>query len=201
MNIARILYPVEVLGPGKRVGIWFAGCPRRCKGCSNPELWEMSPRYEISPERVFSLVKKIAQEHTIDGFTLTGGDPLLQYEDCMTLCRLLSSIKKDILLYTGYRFEEIGKPLPNIAAVIDGPYIEERNFMLPLRGSDNQKLRILKEAYRLRYRRYLRSFDGGVQNFHATDGVISVGIHRPGFSRIIKNAPKPNDSDRKDDII
>lgn len=40
MYIARILYPVEVLGPGKRIGIWFCGCPRRCEGCSNPELWE-----------------------------------------------------------------------------------------------------------------------------------------------------------------
>lgn len=36
MYVARILYPVEVLGPGKRVGIWFSGCPSKCKGCSNP---------------------------------------------------------------------------------------------------------------------------------------------------------------------
>lgn len=38
MYIARILYPVEVLGPGKRIGIWFCGCPRRCEGCSQPGI-------------------------------------------------------------------------------------------------------------------------------------------------------------------
>ena len=38
--VARILYPVKVLGPGNRVGIWLAGCDHKCLGCSNPELWE-----------------------------------------------------------------------------------------------------------------------------------------------------------------
>lgn len=36
MYVAGILYPVEVLGPGKRIGIWFSGCLSKCKGCSNP---------------------------------------------------------------------------------------------------------------------------------------------------------------------
>lgn len=36
MYVAGILYPVEVFGPGKRIGIWFSGCLSKCKGCSNP---------------------------------------------------------------------------------------------------------------------------------------------------------------------
>ena len=47
MNVARILYPVKVLGPGKRIGIWLCGCDRECFGCSNPELWEPKPEYEL----------------------------------------------------------------------------------------------------------------------------------------------------------
>ena len=81
MYVARVLYPVEVLGPGKRVGIWFCGCPRRCKGCSNPELWEFQERYKTTPETVFELIQTIAKEHIIDGFTITGGDPMHQPED------------------------------------------------------------------------------------------------------------------------
>lgn len=50
MYVARILYPVEVLGPGKRVGICFYGCPRKCKGCSNPRLWNFQERYKTMPK-------------------------------------------------------------------------------------------------------------------------------------------------------
>ena len=63
MNIARILYPVEVLGPGKRIGIWVCGCNRRCKGCSNPELWDQKPEYEVTHDEVMDLIKRIAMIH------------------------------------------------------------------------------------------------------------------------------------------
>ncbi len=181
MQIARILYPVEVLGPGKRVGIWFVGCERRCRGCSNPELWLPDLRYEVTPRRVLSLVETIANEHPIDGFTFTGGDPLYQYDDCMMLAELLQPISRDILVYTGYRYSEIKQPLTPIAALIDGEYIEEQNSLLPLVGSSNQRLYILKEEYRLLYRDYLCDHMQGVQNFHSSSGHISVGIHRPEF--------------------
>ena len=107
MYIARILYPVEVLGPGKRVGIWFAGCPRRCKGCSNPELWERDERYHTSLATVMHLIDSIAKAHKIDGFTLTGGDPMLQYDAVMMLLPYLKAYSHDILVYTGYRYEEL----------------------------------------------------------------------------------------------
>ena len=91
MYIASILYPVKVLGPGNRIGIWFCGCPRRCDDCSNPELWEFQKRYKTSLETVMSLIKKIAQAHVVDGFTITGGDPFFQPED---LSHLLKEIKQ-----------------------------------------------------------------------------------------------------------
>ena len=47
MNVARILFPVQVLGPGNRIGIWLCGCNRACKGCSNPELWIQRDEFEI----------------------------------------------------------------------------------------------------------------------------------------------------------
>lgn len=182
MYIARILYPVEVLGPGKRVGIWFCGCPHRCRGCSNPELWEFQSRYNVSHETVLSLVKSIVERNQIDGFTITGGDPMYQKDDLKRLVADLHDINSDILVYTGYEFEQVpAEYLENISVLIDGRYIEERNNNTVLRGSDNQKIYILDSALQDKYDEYLRNQTNRIQNFNTTDGIVSVGIHKPYF--------------------
>ena len=96
MYIARILYPVEVLGPGKRIGIWFAGCHHHCKGCSNPELWDQPEKYHVSVDTVMALVNSIVEQHQVDGFTLTGGDPMEQADELPPLLEKLSAISSDI---------------------------------------------------------------------------------------------------------
>ena len=78
MYVARILYPVEVLGPGKRIGLWLSGCSRKCAGCSNPELWEQKKEQLISVERLSSLLHRIALNRPVDGMTITGGEPMDQ---------------------------------------------------------------------------------------------------------------------------
>ena len=128
MYVARILYPVEVLGPGRRVGIWFCGCPRRCQGCSNPELWEFQDRYLTTPQQIYELLLSLAKEHPIDGFTITGGDPMYQWEDLQALISLLRNLSDDILVYTGYTRDELSaEQLHGIAVLIDGEYIESHN--------------------------------------------------------------------------
>jgi len=182
MYVARILYPVEVLGPGKRVGIWFCGCPRRCKGCSNPELWEFQEKYLTSPHLVYELILRISREYTIDGFTITGGEPLYQEAELKELLSLLKCISDDILVYTGYKYQELSHDaLADISVLIDGEYVEELNDNSLLRGSSNQKIYILDEAKKEKYCAYFKTELNKVQNFFTSDGVISVGIHRPDF--------------------
>ena len=182
MYVARILYPVEVLGPGKRVGIWFCGCPRRCNGCSNPELWEFQPRYKTKPETVFEMVNSIAKNNHIDGFTITGGEPMFQPEDLQKLIGMLCTISDDILVYTGFDINNLPVAFLNgIAVLIDGEYVRERNTDCFLRGSENQKIHILNEKYRDRYETLLKSGKNRIQNFTTNDGIVSVGIHHPGF--------------------
>ena len=189
MYVARILYPVEVLGPGKRVGIWFCGCPRRCKGCSNPELWEFQDRYYTSPQLVYELIMQIAIDHPIDGFTITGGDPLYQAEELPRLIELLQTISNDVLVYTGYSFGEIRpKNLTGISVLIDGEYIESRNNNCVLRGSDNQNIYILDPNCKTKYEVYLSQSKNQIQNFMTSDGVISVGIHKPNFMNDLLDA-------------
>lgn len=182
MYVARVLYPVEVLGPGKRVGIWFCGCPRRCKGCSNPELWDFQERYKTKPETVYEMIKTISSSHTIDGFTITGGDPFYQSEELMRLLEMLKEISDDILVYTGYKRSELEPDkLENISVLIDGEYVEELNDNSLLKGSSNQEVYILDNAKAHKYKTYFQSESNKVQNFFTSDGVVSVGIHRPNF--------------------
>lgn len=182
MYVARILYPVEVLGPGKRIGIWFCGCIHKCKGCSNPELWEIQEKYETSLDNIMTLIHGIAKTNDIDGFTITGGDPFLQYEDLCLFTSELSKISDDILVYTGYTLDELkGKKLKNISILIDGRYIEELNDNSLLRGSSNQIIHIINEKFREKYESYFNVAINQIQNFSMLDGFISVGIHKPGF--------------------
>lgn len=182
MYVARILYPVEVLGPGKRIGIWFCGCPHKCKGCSNPELWEFQEKYKTSLEAILTLIETIAKEHQVDGFTITGGDPMYQADDLQKLVMHLCKISSDILVYTGYEIEELPKEyLHNISVLIDGRYIEERNNNCILRGSDNQRIHILNSDMERKYDIYLQNASNQIQNFSTSDGIVSVGIHKPNF--------------------
>lgn len=189
MYIARILYPIEVLGPGKRIGIWFCGCPHKCKGCSNPELWEFQERYKTSLNTIKELINKICVDNSVDGFTITGGDPFYQENELVELLGYLKTINEDILVYTGYNKEDIPpQSLNDIAVLIDGKYIEDQNFGQSLIGSANQKIHILKSAYRKKYNDYISTTKNKIQNFTATDGIISVGIHKPNFNNDFKEA-------------
>ncbi len=189
MNIARILYPVQVLGPGNRVGIWLCGCSRACKGCSNPELWELKPEYEVSPVEVYTLIQRVASSHTIDGFTISGGEPMDQASSLVELIGLISEISDDILIYTGYRIDELRARcdpatdgvLKEASVLIDGAYVEEQNNDSVLRGSSNQRIYVINKKYEDRYQRYLAETHNQIQNFTTLDGVVSVGIHHPTF--------------------
>lgn len=200
MRIARIIYPVNVLGPGNRIGIWTEGCFHGCKGCSNPELWDMRSGEEISVDIVFATISRICEIHSIDGITITGGEPFLQAAELSRLTGKLRAVTSDILVYSGYTFQElrnmndpcVDSILRNSAVLIDGKYTEEKNICLPLRGSSNQKIIILNRDYEKRYEMYLakQTERHPVQNFISGRSIISVGIHSPGFGENFNNNMK-----------
>ena len=187
MYVARILYPVNVLGPGNRIGIWFNGCNHQCPGCSNPELWEQQERYRTTQEALLKLIGHVCDIYPVDGFTLTGGDPFAQPDDLNQLLPQLRKITDDILVYTGFEYDEVSRTYPEIVSqigvLIDGKYIQERNTGAVLRGSDNQNIIIVNCQLADKYRHYLETAQNEIQNFSAPDGVISVGIHTPGYEK------------------
>ncbi len=192
--VARILFPVRVLGPGDRIGLWLAGCGHKCRGCSNPELWDQKEEWKMDTSNLIHLIRKIAASRLVDGFTITGGDPFDQPEALRELLCGLKDVSEDILVYTGYRFADIRDKhrdvLENVSVLIDGPYIEERNHGQRLRGSDNQRIIYLKPDVKQTYLKYLRSKHADIQNFSMGDSVISVGIHLPGFHDALEEKAK-----------
>ena len=107
---------------------------------------------------------------------------MFQATDLQRLLYLLKEISDDIIVYTGYKINDIiPEMLSNISVLIDGEYIEELNDNSLLRGSSNQKVHILDEAKADKYNTYFKTESNKVQNFFTSDGVISVGIHRPNF--------------------
>lgn len=195
MKVARILYPVTVLGPGNRVGLWLSGCPHHCKECSNPELWEQHDDQELSLSAILSAITAISKKGPIDGFVFTGGDPMLQANELSVLLPLLKVFSEDILLYTGYEYEQLLSfkdqayvdCLKNISVLVDGRYIDELNDGTPLRGSRNQRILVLDDRIKDKYLDYLTSLDGNeIQQFPTPGGFISVGIHRRGFRRELR---------------
>ena len=186
MYIARILYPVKVLGPGKRIGIWFVGCKHKCKGCSNPELWSIGEKYFVTIEQAERLIRSVAMENGIDGFTITGGDPMEQADEIADLLERVKDITEDVLLYTGYEIKELTsdthkKLLDKVAVLIDGRYEEDLNDNSFLRGSSNQTIHVLKSQYIDKYNNYINNNQNEIQNFMINNEVVSVGIHKKDF--------------------
>ena len=156
LSVARIFYPVKTLGPGHRIGIWIAGCSRNCIGCISPELQSIDAGQVMTTTEIIALVKRIGCMP--DGFTISGGEPFLQSKALCELVEALSLICDDILIYTGFSMDElIGRHDEHInriitlsAAIVDGPYIDELNDGIRIRGSSNQELHVFKyyEKYR-----------------------------------------------------
>jgi pyruvate formate lyase activating enzyme len=67
-------------GPGVRVVGWTAGCQWRCLYCHNPDTWNMTNGMPVTLERATEELGKYRQGLKVmsGGFTLSGGEPLVQ---------------------------------------------------------------------------------------------------------------------------
>lgn len=201
MYIARVLFPVKVLGPGSRIAIWLSGCQHYCRGCSNPELWEQKKEQKITIDSFKKIIEPLIENQNIDGFTITGGDPFFQPEGLKELLPYLYSISHDVLVYTGYQYEDLQRKhkdlLRYIAVLIDGKYEEQGNQGLILRGSNNQRIIILDDTYGAKYIEYISQGHSQIQNFATKDGIVSVGIHLPEYEERLSNLTKEKGLEKK----
>lgn len=144
LRVLDILFETMMDGPGLRTSIYFAGCKHHCKGCHNPQSWDMNGGYSMPINHILTLIK----EDEFANVTFSGGDPFYQVDAVTELAkRIKAETNKTIWCYTGFTIEEIkedpnlSKLLPYIDVLVDGPYVEAlRNTDLPFRGSENQRI-------------------------------------------------------------
>jgi pyruvate formate lyase activating enzyme len=67
-------------GPGVRVVAWTTGCHWRCLYCHNPDTWTMTNGIPVTIARAVEGLRKYRHGLKVmgGGFTLSGGEPLLQ---------------------------------------------------------------------------------------------------------------------------
>lgn len=68
-------------GPGVRVVAWTTGCMWRCRYCHNPDTWTLTNGLPISVAKATEELAKYRHglKSMKGGFTLSGGDPLMQH--------------------------------------------------------------------------------------------------------------------------
>lgn len=169
--INKAHYPVTVLGPGRRIGIWLQGCSIRCPGCVSQDTWANDPGRLMSVAQLLSWCKKVAA-NGCDGITLSGGEPFDQPSALAALLAALADWRRsagldfDILCYSGYPLARLqkrhAKLLARLDALIPEPYVDSLPLSHLWRGSQNQPLVTLSARGAARYALYL---DVGAEDF------------------------------------
>ena len=147
IRLAGLVDDSIVDGPGIRLAIFTQGCAHDCPGCHNPDTHAFDQGYDAD---IHAIAKKAFDNPLLSGITLSGGDPLYQVPACLELVKAIQGHDLDVLVYTGFVWEDLVKTcqtnavlldfLKNIDYLIDGPYVKAlRDLTLPYRGSSNQR--------------------------------------------------------------
>ena len=87
-------------GPGIRTVVFLNGCKLRCKYCHNPEMWQMQPNNISASELADRIIRNKNYFGVSGGVTFSGGEPLLQPDFVIEVCKLLREHNIHIALDT-----------------------------------------------------------------------------------------------------
>lgn len=186
-------FPVTVLGPGTRVGLWLQGCTIRCRGCISRDTWPANPETAVDVAEVLAWVRGLPADR-VDGVTLSGGEPFDQPEALAELLRGLDEWRResgrpvDLLAYSGRPLVELragfGDLLGLFDAVVPEPFVQGAPTDEALRGSANQSVVPLTALGRERYTGTgLAEQRGRVQVDVDDETIWFIGIPRQGDMR------------------
>jgi anaerobic ribonucleoside-triphosphate reductase activating protein len=160
IQLNKAHWPVTVLGPGKRIGLWLQGCSIHCPGCVSQDTWEPDVHRSIAVNDLVAWCKRTARD-ALDGVTISGGEPFDQPDGLVALIdalhrwRYRKRLDFDILCYSGYPLRTLERRhaaiLERLDAVIPEPYVDGLPLRNVWRGSSNQTLVPLSPRGRARY--------------------------------------------------
>ena len=144
-------------GPGFRFTVWTQGCLHHCKGCQNPQTWDMAGGFEADTDEVF---EQIIKDPLLDGIAFSGGDPFYQAKPMAALAERIHAYeggRLNVIAFTGFTYEELiaganeengyMELLRQCDYLVDGPFVlEERSLELKFRGSRNQRFIDVKRS-------------------------------------------------------
>lgn len=158
--INKAHFPVTVLGPGRRIGIWVQGCAIGCKGCVSQDTWATDPGRLMPLPQLLNWCRTVSHGQ-LDGVTISGGEP---FDQPQALSALLTGLRAwrsqaqldfDILCYSGYPLAKLqrnhARLLDKLDALIPEPYLEAQPMTHPWHGSGNQPLVLLSPRGHARY--------------------------------------------------
>ena len=154
-------------GPGLRTVVFFQGCEIGCVGCWNLQSHAFHGP-EVTVVDVLKQVLQARQEHTLEGITFSGGEPMQQADSLLRLVQRLHHQAPELSfgMFSGYAEHELAsgkywiwgdgfseqqrKHLwEEIRGTLDfailGRFNQAQPSDLPLRTSRNQVLRLFTD--------------------------------------------------------
>ncbi len=195
-RISRVHAPVTVLGPGRRLGIWFQGCSIGCRGCVSRDTWDAAGGRQFPVAELAAHCQERIEALGLDGITLTGGEP---FEQPDALAALLAELAPwceargiDRLCYSGLPMKRLTAEYSHILALLDAVMPEPFAMSQPngevWRGSSNQPLVVLSELGRRRYADVPKTHPG-LQVSVEANRIWFIGVPRKGdMDRILRSA-------------
>ena len=155
-NIHSIESLSTVDGPGMRFVVFMQGCHLRCKFCHNPDTWTTMPNKLVEEEVILSKIER-SKDYLISsggGVTFTGGEPLLQIDFLLDICKKIKKLGIHIAIDTNGYFE-ITEKIEELMKYVD-------LVMLDIKHIDNKihkDLTAVENTKILKFAKYLDSIN------------------------------------------
>lgn len=138
-------------GPGIRTVVFLNGCRLRCKYCHNPEMWNLLD-YNYSPEDLANLIiRNKPYFKNGGGVTFSGGEPLLQSDFIIEVCKILKKENIHTALDTAGvgngNYEEILKYIDLI--ILDIKHTDNEVYMNITGKNIDESLKFIDAANKL----------------------------------------------------